>query len=93
MGCVLAVLGAFAPRVVLVLLWLFTNLVDRAFDTFLVPLLGFIFLPYTTLLYVLVWRPLVGVTGGGWILVLVGLILDLGSFGGGYRSRRARYYA
>jgi hypothetical protein len=88
MGCLLAVLAALSPRLVLVLLWIFTNLVDRAFTGFLVPLLGLLFLPYTTLLYVLAYSPATGVGGWGWFLLFIGLILDIGSLGGGILSRR-----
>ena len=49
MGCLLALLAGFAPRVALALIWIFTNLVDRAFDGFLIPLLGLIVFPYATL--------------------------------------------
>jgi hypothetical protein len=88
MGCLLALVAAISPRVALVLVWLFTNLVDRAFTGILLPLLGLVFLPLTTLLYVLAYRPVVGVTGWGWFLVALGLLFDLGSYGGGARSRR-----
>jgi hypothetical protein len=49
MGCLLALLAGFAPRVALALIWIFTNLVDRAFNGFLIPLLGLIVFPYATL--------------------------------------------
>ena len=88
MGCLLALLAAISPRLALVLVWIFTNLVDRAFEGFLLPLLGLIFLPFTTLLYVLAYQPLVGVSGWGWVLVFVGLLFDLGSYGGGVFGRR-----
>ena len=48
MGCLFALLAGFAPRIALVLVWIFTNLVDRAFSGFFVPLLGLILLPYAT---------------------------------------------
>jgi hypothetical protein len=67
---------------------LFTNLVDRAFEGFLLPLLGLVFLPFATLFYVLAYRPVVGVSGWGWFFVFLGLLFDLGSYGGGARSRR-----
>jgi CDP-diglyceride synthetase len=88
MGCLLALIAAISPRVALVLVWLFTNLVDRAFTGFLLPLLGLVFLPLTTLFYVLAYQPVVGVRGWGWFLVVIGLLFDLGSYGGGARSRR-----
>ena len=67
-----------SARVTLVILWLFTNLVDRAFDGFVVPFLGVIFLPPTTLMYVLFWSPVGGVNGWEWILVALGVIADVG---------------
>jgi len=39
--------------------------VDAAFNTFILPLLGIIFLPFTTLIYVIVYVPGVGLTGSG----------------------------
>jgi hypothetical protein len=87
-GCLLAVLAAISPRLALVLVWIFTNLVERAFEGFLLPLLGLIFLPLTTLVYVLAYRPAVGVTGWGWFFVILAVLFDLGSYGGGVFSRR-----
>jgi CDP-diglyceride synthetase len=83
-----AILAALSPRLALVLVWIFTNLVDRAFEGFLLPLLGLIFLPFTTLLYVLAYKPVVGVTGWGWFFVFIGVLFDLGSYGGGAFGRR-----
>jgi hypothetical protein len=88
MGCLFAILAALSPRLALVLVWIFTNLVDRAFEGFLLPLLGLIFLPFTTLLYVLAYKPVVGVSGWGWFLVFLGVLFDLGSYGGGAFGRR-----
>ncbi len=93
MGCCLVVLlGAAFPRLALLITWLFTDRVDIAFrdDTWLLPLAGLIFLPYTTFFYVLAYAPLAGVDGFGWILVGVGLLLDLGNLTGGARARRDR---
>jgi hypothetical protein len=70
-----------SARLALIVLWIFTNLVDRAFDTFFVPLLGVIFLPWTTLMYVAFWSPGVGVNGWEWIFVAFGLFADIASWG------------
>jgi hypothetical protein len=91
MGCLFALLAGFAPRIALVLVWIFTNLVDRAFTGFLLPLLGLIFLPYATLFYVLAWSPVGGVRGWGWFFVILGLILDIGHWVGGGHTGRRRY--
>jgi hypothetical protein len=83
MGCLFALLAAISPRLALLLVWIFTDLVDRAFTGFLLPLFGLILLPFTTLLYVLAYQPLIGVTGWGWFFIFLGLLFDLGSYGGG----------
>jgi hypothetical protein len=88
MGCLFVLVAALSPRLALVLVWITTNLVDRAFEGFLLPLLGVIFLPFTTLFYVLSYGPVVGVSGWGWLFVFLGLLFDLGSYGGTARSRR-----
>jgi len=90
MGCLIALLAAFAPRVTLVILWIFSDLVDRAFSGFLIPLLGLLVLPYTTLFYVLAYAPVAGVSGWGWFFVTIGFLFDLGNLVGGGMSRRSR---
>jgi hypothetical protein len=84
-GCLLVLLGSAFPRVALFLTWIFTNRVDLAFDGFLLPLAGFIFLPYTTLFYVIAYAPNAGVSAFGWIFVAFGVLLDLGNWLGGGR--------
>jgi hypothetical protein len=91
MGCLFALLAGFAPRVALVLVWIFTNLVDRAFSGFLVPLLGLILFPYATLFYVLAYGPATGVSGLGWAFVVLGFLFDLGHWVGGGATGRQRY--
>jgi hypothetical protein len=87
-GCLFAILGGLFPRVALVLLWIFTNDVDRAYDSFILPLLGLIFLPLTTLVYAVAWSPVGGVEGIEWLFVALAFVLDLGAYGGGARARR-----
>jgi hypothetical protein len=87
-GCLLAVLAGLFPRIALVCLWIFTNEVDRAYDSFIVPLLGLLFLPLTTLVYALAWSPVDGVEGIEWLWVALAFVLDLSSYGGGARARR-----
>jgi hypothetical protein len=91
MGCLLVLLASFAPRVALALVWIFSNLVDRAFSGFVVPLLGLIFLPYTTLFYVLAWSPVGGVNGWGWFFVTSGVVFDIGHWAGSGYTGRQRY--
>lgn len=91
MGCLLALLAGFAPRVALILVWIFTDLVDRAFGSFIIPLIGLVVFPYATLFYVLAYAPVIGVSGFGWVFVVIGFIFDIAHWAGGEASRRQRY--
>ena len=88
MPCILTLLVLAFPRVMLVLMFLFSSYLQRAYHTILIPLLGFFFLPITTILYawmVNTHTPLEGV----WVFVLiVSVLVDAGSFGGGWHGRR-----
>ena len=92
-GCLVVLLGSAFPRVALVLMWIFGDLVDRAFDGWALPLLGILFLPYTTFFYVLAYAPIVGVEGIGWLFVIFGFFLDLSAYFGGGRYGQQRYAA
>ena len=92
MGCLLALLALISPRLVLVLLWIFSNVLSRAFDSWIVPLLGFFLLPWTTLTYAAFWDWGRGhhVTGFEWFFVVLAFLIDLGAYGGGRRMQSAR---
>lgn len=81
MPCLFTVLGLFFPRIALVLVWL-TGYGSRAFDTMLVPLLGFFLMPFTTLFYAIALNEFGAVKGLGLLLVIVGVLFDLGGWGG-----------
>lgn len=86
-ACLFALLAAGAPRLALILMWIFTNRVGRAFTgSFIIPLLGLIFLPLTTVIYVLVSPG--GLSIFDWFLLIVGFLIDLGAYGSGAYSRR-----
>ncbi len=89
-GCILILLSAFAPRLVLFLLWLFNpGYLSSPFSTWILPLVGFLFMPFTTLAYAFAWNQNGGSVGGIWIvLVVVAVLLDLGVIGGGARSMK-----
>ena len=89
MCCVLILLAFFTPRIVLVLLWLFSDYLSRSFDGFVIPLLGFIFLPATTIGYAVAQNEFGGLNGLGIVVLLVGLAVDIGLLGGGARQRSA----
>ena len=86
--CALMLFGFFLPRLTLFCLWLCTNYLGRAYTTALWPLLGFIFLPYTTLAYAVAINDAGGMQGLGLVLFAFGLLLDFGVLGGGAKSRR-----
>jgi hypothetical protein len=80
-------LSLLGPRVALGAVWFFTGFVDRTFDSNVAPVLGFLFVPWTTLTYVL-WHDGSGVSGFGWLFVALGFLADVSSYGAA--SRRGR---
>jgi hypothetical protein len=92
--CILAVLSLLGPRVAFIVTWLATDKVDLAFKGgWGVPLLGVIFFPWTALLYTLSYAPVIGVTGFGWVLVVLGVLADLTSYVSGPAARRRQVAA
>jgi hypothetical protein len=88
MGCLLALLSAFAPRLVFLIVWIARpSYVDAVFDTWILPLLGLIFLPFTTLMWVLLDAPPVGVHGWDWLWIVIAVCIDLGHYGSAYAQR------
>ena len=74
MPCLITILALFTPRLVVVLLWLFTNWFSGLFGSLLWPILGFIFLPTTLLWYAAVQHWF----GGIWDLVpIAGIVVAL----------------
>jgi hypothetical protein len=92
MGCLLVLLALISPRLVLVVLWLFSDVLSRAFDSWVIPLLGFFLLPWTTLAYVAFWDWGTGrqVTGFEWFFVVLAFVIDLGSYVQGRSTQAAR---
>jgi len=89
MPLLLGCLALLAPRVVIVLVVLFSDYIGNAYATLLWPLLGFFFLPLTTLAYAWAWHAGHGsVSGVGLVAVVLAVLVDLGMLGGGERARR-----
>jgi hypothetical protein len=73
----------------LVLVWLFSTYLSEAYETWVWPLLGFFFLPLTTLAYAWAWHYGNGsVSGVGLVVVVLAVLIDLGCHGSGESSRR-----
>ena len=88
--CLLAIILAGAPRVALFVWWLFdTRYVNAAFGNLLMAVLGFLFLPWTTLMYVFVYPG--GLSTVNWIFIGLALLVDLATYGGGGREGQRRY--
>jgi hypothetical protein len=90
MGCLFALISAFSARLALFLVWLFTDRLSIAFRSGWEGIIGFIFLPYATLFYALVYAPGKGVDGFGWVIVALGILFDLSSHLFGSRAGRRR---
>ena len=84
MGCLLAPLALISPRPVLVLLWILSNVLSRAFDSWIIPLLGFFVLPWTTagLCRVLGLGPATPRDRVEWFFAALAFFIDLGAYAG-----------
>ena len=80
MGCLVLLFAFVSPRLALAATWLFSDLLDRAFDSWLVPVAGFFLLPWTTLAYVWMWDSARTVDGLEWFLVGFAFLVDVGAY-------------
>jgi hypothetical protein len=90
-GCLLLLVFLAFPRIALVLLFLFSNYLQRAYHGLLLPLLGFLLLPLTTLVYA--WmvntrQPIIGINV---LILIISVVIDIGGLGGGEYHRRRRW--
>ena len=88
MGCLVVLLAFLSPRLALFAIFLFSDLLSRAFDSWFVPFLGFFLLPWTTLAYAAMWASSDRVSGFEWFIVVLAFVIDLGSYARGNRERR-----
>jgi hypothetical protein len=91
MPCFVVLVVVMFPRIALALMWYFSTYLQRAFHGgLLLPVIGFIFLPLTTIVYA--WemnshRPTAGIN---LVWLLIAVIVDLGGLGGGARRQSRR---
>ncbi len=90
MGCLIVLAALFSPRVVVALLYLFSDRLTIAFRSGWVGLAGFLFLPWTTALYAIAYRPVTGLSTLGWLIVAIGFAVDLGSWFGSNKHAKSR---
>lgn len=89
MCCFASALLLFGPRLGFLIYWLLPigrSQVARAFGSsgWIVALLGLIFLPWTILLYVILYP----IVGWEWIVVVLAFVADIAAYTGGFRSRK-----
>lgn len=90
MPCLLLLLGIAFPRLAIVLLFLFTTFLQRAYHSLVLVVLGFIFLPLTTIVYAWIINAHHRLDGIYLVALIVAVLADLGLIGHGeYRRRRA----
>lgn len=77
------------PRFAIILVVIFSDYIGRAYQTMLWPLLGFVFMPLTTLAYAWAIHSRGSVQGVYLIVVVVAVLIDLGLIGGS-ASRRSQ---
>ena len=89
-GC----LAIIFPRLALVLVWLLGgDYLDRAYGSLFLELLGFLFLPLTTLTFAYAHNSLSAgghLTSLGWLLTGIAVLIDIGIIGSHQRQRRLR---
>ena len=89
MCCFFTTLMLLGPRFAILVWWLFRPVYFNAvFNTWIWPLLGLIFLPWTLLMYLIVGSG--GIVGFDWVWLGLALVADLASYGGGAYGNRDR---
>ena len=88
MPCLVILLALIGPRVAIIGMAIFSDVLSRAYDGILLPLIGFFLLPWTTLAYAFMWDAGTNrVDGFEWFLVVLAFLADIGSYAGGLRGR------
>ena len=90
MPCLLVILVLAFPRVVGLVLFFFTDYLSHAYHNLLLPLIGLIFLPLTTLAYAWMVNSHMPLEGANLLILILAVVLDLGGLGGGEYHRRRR---
>ena len=92
MPCFLLLIVLLFPRVALVLMWFYSTYLQRAFHGgLLLPILGFLFLPLTTLVYAWLQNSHQPIEGTNLLILVIAVVIDAGGLGGGEWHRRSRY--
>ena len=88
MPCLILVLALLSPRLAIFAMALFSDVLSRSMDGWILPLIGFFVLPWTTLAWALAWSSGTNeVAGFEWFIVGFFFLVDLGAIGGTARGR------
>ncbi len=87
MPCLFAILVVVFPRVAIVLLYLLTNFFAHVYSSVLIPILGFLFLPLTLIVYTYFVNSHTVLNTASFVILFVAVIIDLGLVGGAARRR------
>jgi hypothetical protein len=89
-GCLTAFVASFS-RIMLLMVWIARPaMMNATFSTFILPCLGFMVLPFTTLMYVFLKQGVGTIQGLDWLWLLLAVILDLASVAGAGAANRNR---
>ena len=91
MPCLLLVLLLAFPRIALLLIFFTSNYLQHAYQGLLLPLLGFLFLPLTTLAYAWMVNTRQAMAGINLVILVIAVVIDLGGLSGGEYHRRTRW--
>jgi hypothetical protein len=91
MGCLFVLFAGAFPRLAVLFIWLARPVYFTAAfgDTIILPILGIVFLPFTTLMYALLWSP-TGLTGWDWFWLVLAAVIDIGHWGSSVYANRDR---
>jgi hypothetical protein len=94
MCCFLIALFTVGPRLAFLIYWLLEPVyIQSVFQTWIWPLLGLIFLPWTTLMYALAYGAN-GIVGIEWLLIIFAVCVDIAAYAsGGYKRKSIPYYS
>ena len=83
MFCCFAIFAGFFPRIADILIWIArpTAFMAAFNNNILWPILGIIFLPFTTLMYYILWSPGIGLAGWDWLWLILAVFLDVTHWG------------
>jgi hypothetical protein len=87
MCCFFTALLLVGPRLAILVWWLYSPIYTQTlFQTWIWPILGWIFLPWTVLMYMVVAPG--GIVGFDWIILGLGVFADMASYFGSYANRK-----